>query len=198
MQVKGNKVVLMSMKKPKNDTQTIFETEISLIDRSKNWWKYAQKGNDDFDKFMFGWISFNILYNFISKKFYRKDKLTEVNRVKKSIEHFFDGENLWSEDLKNSINDLIDIDANIFYRISPHDEKWITTSDIIDEIKYDIKRNNNIDALANTYEIIYRVRCNLFHGDKSNDDERDIEVISLCWRVMNNSFPSLLKVIETS
>ena len=87
-------------------------------------------------------------------------------------------------------NELIAIDATIFYRKSPNDEKWITTSDIIYKIKDDMNNNNYVDALANTYEIIYHVRCNLFHGDKSNDDKKDIEVISLCWSVMNNSFPS--------
>ena len=46
----------------------IWELDDFVIKRAKYWWKSAQRRKHPFDKFISGWISFNILYNHINKK----------------------------------------------------------------------------------------------------------------------------------
>ena len=44
-------------------------------------------------------------------------------------------------------------------------------------------------------ELIYRVRCNLFHGRKNIDeDEKDIELVSLAYRILLPLFKTYLAI----
>ena len=39
------------------------------------------------------------------------------------------------------------------------------------------KSLNNADNFAEVFDVVYQVRCNLFHGGKSPDDERDVAFV---------------------
>ncbi len=95
--------------------------------------------------------------------------------------------------MKNTIGALIGLDAPIHYRQYTYKDNWMSTENLVSEIHENIRRNMNVEALVKTYEILYHVRCNLFHGDKSDDDRRDADVVALCWEVMKNSYPAMLK-----
>ncbi len=178
--------------------QTIWKLDDFVIKRAKYWWKSARQRDSTFDKFISGWVSFNIIYNFIIRKYrYRinlnnNDIKREVVRVKSTVKFLFNN-CIWTEDLRNSIDALIRLNAPIYYRQYPYEDNWVSTEDIVSQIHEDIRQNKNSEALIKTYEILYHVRCNLFHGDKSDDNQRDAEFVALCWEVMKNSYPALLK-----
>lgn len=179
-------------------TQSAWELDQFVVKRAEYWWKSARQRKYIFDKFISGWVSFNIIYNFINRKYGRninlndRDIMSEVKRVKSTVKYLFNN-NIWSYDLRNSIEALIELNAPIYYRQYPYENNWISTENIVHEIHEDIRQNKNVEALVKTYELLYRVRCNLFHGDKSDDNQRDTAVVALCWEVMKNSYPTMLK-----
>ncbi len=167
------------------------ESDKPVIDRANYWWKLAVDRKHPFDKFISGWISFNILYNFITRK--NNKTGSEAKRVELTVQDLFN-ESSWSGDLENSIRALMeyDVGADIWYRES-YTNNWFSTHAIRESIQQALKENKNKEALVKTYEIIYHVRCNLFHGDKSDDNTRDLNVVNLCWEVMRYSYPPMLK-----
>jgi hypothetical protein len=173
----------------------VWEVDKSVINRANYWWLSALKRKHPFDKFISGWISFNVIYNFISRKNNKKDG--EVERVKSTVKSLFK-ENSWSGDLDNSIEALIgfDVGAGIWYRKSATADDWVSAETIRKGIRQSFVEKKNVEALIKTYEIIYHVRCNLFHGDKSDDNQKDLDVVNLCWDVMKHSYPPMLKTLS--
>ena len=65
-------------------------------------------------------------------------------------------------------------------------------------------RNNREDiykydgTFETLIEVIYQVRCNLFHGRKNiNEDERDLELVKLSYRILLPLFKKYLSYSQT-
>ncbi len=179
--------------------KNVWEIDEFIIQRAERWWKKAIQEKDPFDKFIAGWISFNTIYNLIARRrehtvqnrnYLRK----EYNRVRFTIEIFWTRYNFpIYKNLVNAIQVFVNFNPPISYRDSPVGYNWISTYSQINSVQSALKKNTNtLDILIPMSKIIYAVRCNLFHGEKNEENARDIEVVKLSWIVMKNFYPNIL------
>jgi hypothetical protein len=135
-------------------------TTTSIIN---NW---IQKGNDEhdiFNKFICYWISFNCYYT--SK--------TGKSSDRKAL---------------NTLKDYHPIEEQFKELVEKHEvlfQELISQCPILDEsakpkppLKFDEI------TISNIFDLLYRVRCNLFHGNKDTNNKRDIEVMSAALPVL--------------
>lgn len=160
---------------------------------AKHWIKYADEiseNNKYFAKFMFYWLAFNSLYseknnkerkqiaNFIDK--YLKDYLekfpNKFNELEKENSFkYLKSENI--KDLKKSKNPpspgYDDNDSNI-------------------ETHGSVNSNNNVYRMKGYLNILYTIRCNLFHGDKTPIEIRDEKVVKNAYFVLKKILDIIL------
>lgn len=53
------------------------------------------------------------------------------------------------------------------------------------------KSIRNINSLDELLDVIYQIRCNLFHGQKSEIDPRDRELVDLAFHILSRIFKPL-------
>jgi hypothetical protein len=46
----------------------------------------------------------------------------------------------------------------------------------------------DVSSFGEVLEAIYTIRCNLFHGEKSPNDERDCALVELAFRILSRIF----------
>ncbi|OYU82543.1 MAG: hypothetical protein CFE24_15060 [Flavobacterium sp. BFFFF2] len=135
-------------------------TTTSIIN---NWLKKGDKEKDNFNKFLCYWISFNCYYTSITGNPYDKQALDAL-KLYQPIEEPF----------------KIMIEKHMIFF-----QNLLSVCPILDErINPKPPLNFNEITISNTIDILYRVRCNLFHGNKDINDKRDIEVISVALPVL--------------
>jgi hypothetical protein len=135
-------------------------TTTSII---KNWLQKGDNEKDNFNKFLCYWISFNCYYTSITGNPYDKqalDALKLYQPIEEPFRRLIENHNVLFQDL-------------------------LSVCPIIDEaIKPKPPLIFNQITISNTFDILYRVRCNLFHGNKDINDKRDIEVVSAALPVL--------------
>lgn len=126
----------------------------------ETWKEKGNKENDEFSKFICYWIAFNCwLYTITDEigdrnaliKLYKKSSTN--NKFKKLV---CDNKN----NLKDKVKNLKEV-CPIKNNRKNGCEKTISKADDFEEVM----------------NVIYEIRCNLFHGSKSDEDLRDSEVI---------------------
>ncbi|NQT24655.1 hypothetical protein HQ585_04810 [candidate division KSB1 bacterium] len=143
------------------------------------WLKRAERGQvcvDDGDRFISLWIAFNgwMRYRF-SEELGDRYQIESVKKMR-DFQEVFDKLNTGNTDFRDCLEDL----------------KKLTVVDMR------FKNNReDIDRYDGTYEslieVIYQVRCNLFHGRKDIDeDKKDIELVSLAYRILLPLFKEYL------
>ena len=146
---------------------------------TERWLGRAERGQeyiDDGDRFVSLWIAFN---GWMKGKFGEAERdVTLVNRVKKSddIRQIF-------EALRSDNSDF----AELLQQLSIH-----TVADMRDlDNRNKIKRyNGTFDSFM---DVIYLVRCNLFHGRKNiEEDNKDFELVRLSYRILLPLFRACL------
>lgn len=133
---------------------------------------------DDGDRFISLWIAFN---GWMKGKFGEAaiDK-TLINRLKESEEM-----RIVFEDLRRN---------ETSFNESLRELSQYTIADMRNlEAQNNVKKyDGSFDSLI---EVLYRVRCNLFHGRKDvNEDKKDIELVSLAYRILLPLFKSYLSI----
>lgn len=143
------------------------------------WLVRAERGQeyiDDGDRFISLWIAFN---GWMKGKFGEavKDR-TLINRVKKS------------EDIRQAFEDLKRDDQSFAEYLIELSEFTVADMRRLD-IQSRIQRyDGTFDSLI---EVIYLVRCNLFHGRKEiNEDRKDFELVRLSYRILLPLFKACL------
>jgi len=129
--------------------------------------------------FIYSFFVFNYIYNydwersFDNNKLYESHEKYESNKIYKMIEYFI------RTNEKKTIQNYIDIlktnlpykykkSFNILSNIRDNTEKskkFLTAFEEIYEVENDI--NKYITKLKKIYYFIYKVRCNIFHGSKT-------------------------------
>ncbi|NMC99835.1 MAG: hypothetical protein GYA62_08955 [Bacteroidales bacterium] len=145
---------------------------------AKAWYDKAKKefetNGDVFDRFIYLWFSFNILY---SQHF--------ENDERNAIKNFVDNDYL--KIVSNAtINDILSSEAAMYFysRIIKNmryikfkvSNEWVTTRKNNEILKNKVYHIHG--RLKNLLMILYQVRCNLFHGDKMYLRESDTEVVT--------------------
>ena len=55
------------------------------------------------------------------------------------------------------------------------------------------KEIGNIENLGEVLEVIYQIRCNLFHGAKDLEDERDHDLVKLAYDILTELFKKIVE-----
>ncbi len=140
------------------------------------WLERARRGNvsiDDADRFISLWIAFN---GWMKCKYGENERERRmVERVKKS------------KDIAKVFSDL-QKSSHCFSEDLAKLSKYAVADmrDINNTIRYD-------GAYETFIEVIYRIRCNLFHGRKDlGENEKDFELVCLSYRILLPLFEKIL------
>ena len=129
-----------------------------------HWKERGKQEANSFDKFIFYWIAFNCFY---SKKtqLSQESKIIEILQDDKSIDELFRKLIVGKEEmLKNLKNKCPILDERPDHQGEKIEMPEFTFKEIL--------------------PVIYQIRCNLFHGNKSGDSQRDKDVITAALPVL--------------
>lgn len=143
-------------------------------------WFEEGKSKETVFKFMAFWLAFNFMY---SRSVYDKEE--------KLINEFLDDN---KDKLKNSYDKIFSnmIDLEIFNELPVYDGRGGRRKKAVET------HNNFLYACDKTEKaralilMIYQVRCNLFHGNKSLGNKRDMKLIKASADVMEIILESIL------
>ena len=158
-------------------TQSIVNSDLNA------WYKFGVEHNNPFFiKFMTLWFAFNCMY----KKYpgihtYKDEKSNEI-KTRDDVE--YEKINEWCNDEINK-KKLQLLHNKIFKSplIEIFKEKPVIDMKKGFETKANKKNFNNLissnydNQIHGLFQTMYQIRCNLFHGSKSPDDNRDLELV---------------------
>lgn len=134
------------------------------IDAASSWFEKANHEEDEFDRFVYLWFAFNILY---SEHF--------DNNERQAIREYL-RENWWAISNPDIILKSEDVDYfknRIIKNCKIYNRQ--DTSEFAERLKNG--QNSNRYRFEALMMILYQVRCNLFHGNKLFSSESDQEVV---------------------
>lgn len=158
-----------------------------LLEKVEEWRNKAQSETDSFNKYLSIFIAYNIFYNLYKKTKEPSADLTYGDRSRAiEILPLLD-ENQLVHSLKN---DLLEYIAFIpIYR----DEKW-DKGDVVSinkALKESFEKEDKKRTMEMLLKWLYKVRCNLVHGEKNYNDQRQKRLLamssSLLERVLQNA-----------
>jgi len=142
------------------------------------WYKRSQKERTGeftiFDQLMSLWLAFNAWGTYESKK----DKDFEMLSWIKT-----------NTDLPNIHRKLVKEDQDYLQRVNRLSQYEVL--DMRPGHQGQSKSIRNINSLDELLDVIYQIRCNLFHGQKSEIDPRDRELVDLAFHILSRIFKPL-------
>ncbi len=143
----------------------------------KIWYKKAKFEQDPFSKFVFLWICFNAWLDYKSGEFLDSEMIK------------------WLIGQTSSTSDLV-----LNYEMAKKTEPFkgnlktlVNLSPVYDprgrRSPIEIKDENDFE---NIVKVIYRVRCNLFHGGKEADNSRDRKLVEVSKRILEKWIGNLI------
>lgn len=144
------------------------------------WLKRAERKNvyvDDGDRFISLWIAFNAW----ARMEYGED-VSDRDLIDSVIEH---------SDLDITFELLKIEDKEFVYNLSKLEEYVIVNMKNPKNVKLRKKYEGSFESFIN---VIYQIRCNLFHGRKSiSDNKRDFRLVVLALRLFYPLFKKFVK-----
>lgn len=130
--------------------------------KAREWFDKGEHEEDVFNSFFHFWQAFNSIYH---------DQKKSAERIK--INNFFN--NNFSEQIAIDIleNHSPEIDLLLS---SPIIDMNTQAKDTSENISAFYATDNSLDKLQQLFMIIYQVRCNLVHGQKSPSRKRDLDL----------------------
>jgi len=170
-----------------------------LICKIKEWQEKSKREIDPFNKYVSIYIAYNIFYNLFEKTENPSATLTtgDKNRSISTI-------NLINDKDGDRIFKLLQSELENYLKIIPiyHEEYWWIDSSksvpLSKELKQAYQDNNvklTIDLLL---KWLYVVRCNLVHGDKGYNDDKQKELLEKSSLLLNILLQNLLKIYRCS
>lgn len=153
----------------------------SIKNMMDEWIKVGDNYNGkDFISFMGYWIAFNAFYNFKSAVQGDSKALNKLNQI-------------FTNELDSCIIYLYsnyESDFRNLDNVCPiHDEQQIPKPDSTFKI--------NNPTFKDISGVLYQIRCNLIHGNKSDSDKRDVEVVSAALPVLREIVKFLNKEFDS-
>ena len=135
--------------------------------KSKEWLERALNSQDPIDLFTDSWRGFNSIY-------YQNTGGSELNKI-----HNFLTRSIPEETARELINNHT---AEITYLMSQPviDMRGNGRNTRLTMEEYKTS-DSNTEKLKALFTIIYQIRCNLEHGQKSPSRERDVELCNSAW-----------------
>lgn len=155
-------------------------TELQVLERIEGWKEKAQSDDDQFNRFMSLWIAYNMIYCLYSKHVKpRESKIKNDSKKAIRMKNLISGSDELRQYLISVAPNLIDI-LNHF-----RDEKWGNDNITLKIHLENFYRNSNYENLLDIYlKILYKIRCNLFHGEKSYYSQRQHQLLELCSNIL--------------
>lgn len=135
--------------------------------KSHEWLGRALESTDPIEQLSNSWRGFNGLYS-------SSDKISELDKIKRYLDA-----NL-SDDVAAQLieNHEREIDYLISTPVIDMRGNGNSTAKNIDAFKTSI---DSLERIKSIFCVIYQVRCNLEHGQKSPTSERDVELCVSSW-----------------
>lgn len=139
--------------------------------KPREWLERGLIRNDDpIDLLTDSWRGFNGL-------FYPSEGRTEWDKIKSYL-----SENISEEKAENLVQTYLkEINYLILYPVVDMRGNGKDTRPSIDEFK---RAESNLERILAIFKVIYQVRCNLEHGQKSPSRKRDIDLCSSSWALV--------------
>ncbi len=145
--------------------------------KAKEWLERGMESTDPIDMFSNSWRGFNNL-------FYRSSGRIERTKIRNYLI-----DNV-SEDVSTSL--LHEYSEEVYYLLSqPVIDMRGNGEDTGKYIKRYRTSSTNQERIVALFLIVYQVRCNLEHGQKSPNQDRDIKLCSSSW-------PLVAEVVDKS
>lgn len=150
--------------------------------------RFRERGIPGGQEFIQDWVSFNTCYNTVEGR-RERDRLTDI--VRQCIS---------PDEAIRLLDDLAEHIA--FFTLLPpgNDRKAPHDPDFRRQSTQDLEVVNDLAAtpperLAHLMSVVYTVRCNLVHGDKDPDLERDRDLVRHSRVVLEEVLSSMLAVM---
>jgi hypothetical protein len=160
-----------------------------LKEKVEEWKRKAKNERDPFNKYFTLYVAYNIIYGYFEKpRNYDKDKADKV------IEKIKNPENLVIS-IRSQLAEYLDL-TPIF-----REEYWYRKDEGKREngIHYLMKKayqdENHKETLKQLNRWLYKVRCNLFHGEKSVVPEQE-KIVSLSSKLVESIIDEILKNVS--
>ena len=131
------------------------------------WIEKSRNEKDCFDKFVYGFFAFNALYS----EFYLREKY-EKDAIKAFFDAHYDGN-------QGALKEIFDTPEYEYFcnRAPIRDMRNDTISWRAKDDLEKIREKNTRKSTKAMLMILYQIRCNLFHGDKSFTNLNDQEIM---------------------
>ncbi len=125
------------------------------------------------DSLIYVWIPFEA---FTTSKFNLRSADKRVEKFKEEYKDWFRSKT-FSSTFNESMNELIKYEVKDMRPVNPDPPITITDRTKLEEI----------------VDVVYRVRCNLFHGGKSSTEQKDIELMQFSFKVIYKILDNILR-----
>lgn len=164
------------------------QSEIKMNERIKKWFERSQMDKqednyDNFDKFIALWIAFNGWANIKTTKTNDQDWIEEVSKSGSVLDGNYKKLQDHNSNFKSNVEALKKA-APVYDMRYPADRSKA-------------KEINNIENLGEVLDVIYQIRCNLFHGAKGLKDERDNNLVKLAYDILTELFKEIVENMGT-
>lgn len=143
----------------------------------KDWhWNRAKNEEDPFYRFMCHWICFNAWLDYKSEKYTDREMLNWLKRQTQDTSDIiasYEAMKLTTVGIQNL-------------------ESLVAMSPIIDSKGRTDIEISDVNDRDNIIEAIYRIRCNLFHGNKRSSSTRDVKLIRCVNFIMTKWMDNLI------
>lgn len=161
-------------------------------ERVKEW--YSQSLHEEFNPFIKLWIAFNGWYK---SKYPNKNDREAINLCKKDSDlHVFYQRSFANKQFCDYLNELgIDLDREPLVNLTRPIGKKLKLSRLEDENGEVNFLDNSSEAFENYLDVIYRVRCNLFHCEKSPASDRDKLIVVCSFKTLSVIMKQIIRVL---
>lgn len=125
------------------------------------------------DSLIYIWITFEA---FTTSKFNLRSADKRVKKFEEDYKDWFKSKK-FSSTFDSSLKELMKYEVKDMRPVNPDPPITIT----------------NIDNFEEIIDVIYRVRCNLFHGGKSSTEQKDIELLQFGFKVIYEILDNILR-----
>jgi hypothetical protein len=167
-----------------------------FIPRIKAWITKSDETNDAFDKYLALFISANMFYNLWAKIKNPNIDYEDLGDRKKFMEtiELIDFQSIPFS--KGDINELIEIliEESLIVEIKKKENRrWVTDGLAQEKLQENIDNNEQLTKYL--WETLYKIRCNLVHGEKGYE-QRQVRLLNKCSSLLKNILTNLILRLE--
>ena len=166
---------------------------VAFLPRIKKWFEKAERSKDAFDKYISFFIATNILYGVWAKISQFRENPDKINDKKEflNLQDLIDSKEEFI--LKSNIPRLVKIleEERLIVKIKVnHSNKF--AQELFREHRGDSEKETEF-----LLETLYKVRCNLFHGEKGYE-ERQVKLLNHCSSILKVLIETCLDKIHST